>query len=95
MNAPCKDCGNHRPGCHGGCERYLAFKGELDRRNSELRKCVPAREFSRDSYVRAQGAGRISFYENRRRIEHSAERRMKAYAKSKAELIAPGGGNGP
>lgn len=95
MDAPCRNCEDHRAGCHGGCERYLAFKGELDRRNAELRKCVPAREFSRDSYVRAQGAGRISFYENRRRIEHSAERRMKAYAKSKTELIAARGGNGP
>lgn len=25
MNAPCKDCANRRPHCHGSCKKYIEF----------------------------------------------------------------------
>ena len=25
-NAPCKDCPDRKMGCHGRCEKYLAFR---------------------------------------------------------------------
>lgn len=36
------------------------------------------------------GARKISFYDNRRRIELNAERRLKAYAKNKAGTVSAG-----
>ena len=28
--APCKDCADRTVGCHGKCEKYLAYRSELD-----------------------------------------------------------------
>lgn len=30
MKPPCKDCQNRRTACHDTCERYKAYKAELD-----------------------------------------------------------------
>ena len=32
---PCKGCEDRVPGCHGGCEKYRAFREELDRKKEE------------------------------------------------------------
>lgn len=31
MKAPCMNCPDRSPGCHGRCERYKAFRGEKDK----------------------------------------------------------------
>lgn len=31
MNGPCKDCPDREASCHGKCERYAAFRAEIDR----------------------------------------------------------------
>ena len=33
MIIPCKDCLERCLGCHGKCERYAAYRSELDRIN--------------------------------------------------------------
>lgn len=34
-NNPCRDCEERYEGCHGGCERYIAWKdGVNERKNS-------------------------------------------------------------
>ena len=30
MNAPCKGCTDRKVACHGGCEKYLAFRAAAD-----------------------------------------------------------------
>lgn len=30
MNTPCRGCEERRIGCHGGCERYLDWRGIRD-----------------------------------------------------------------
>lgn len=96
MKFSCKDCGERRPGCHAECARYLSFREERERRNEERLKKMPVREFCRDSYARTERPGGcISFSQNRRRIEQSAERRMKAYAKAQTKLITAGRTDGP
>lgn len=34
MKTPCKDCQNRRTACHDTCERYKAYKAELDAQRS-------------------------------------------------------------
>lgn len=31
--APCKDCAERELGCHSRCERYQAWRHDLDRKN--------------------------------------------------------------
>lgn len=33
--APCKGCQDRHVGCHGKCDRYLAFRKEADRLREE------------------------------------------------------------
>lgn len=90
MNPPCMNCAERSVTCHAACERYGEYRREIDSRSAEARKADPAKEFISDSYARARGAGKISFYDNRRRIELNAERRLKAYAKNKAGTVSTG-----
>ena len=41
---PCYDCKPpvRHPGCHGKCEKYLAFKKDWDERNEAIRKNMMA-----------------------------------------------------
>lgn len=32
MTSPCKDCTDRHDGCHGKCERYQAFRTEIEER---------------------------------------------------------------
>lgn len=29
-SAPCRDCGDRSPGCHGICEKYQKWRAEMD-----------------------------------------------------------------
>lgn len=31
MNAPCKDCGDRKIGCHGQCKKYLEYRAWCDK----------------------------------------------------------------
>lgn len=35
QNTPCKGCEDRVPGCHGGCDKFKAFREDLDRRKQE------------------------------------------------------------
>ena len=37
LRAPCKDCPDRHPECHGRCEKYLAFRAERDKYNEARR----------------------------------------------------------
>ena len=36
MKAPCKDCAEREVGCHGKCDRYQAYRAEIDARKSGI-----------------------------------------------------------
>lgn len=36
--APCKGCADRHSGCHGSCEKYLAYKEEMAAYNEVKRK---------------------------------------------------------
>lgn len=35
-NNPCKDCEDRHEGCHGGCEKYLGWKEELNNKKNSI-----------------------------------------------------------
>ncbi len=37
MKAPCKDCQDRAPHCHGGCQKYAAFKASKEAENARRR----------------------------------------------------------
>lgn len=36
--APCKDCPDRQVGCHGSCDKYLAYKKEMTAINEAIYK---------------------------------------------------------
>ena len=38
MTAPCKDCFDRKLLCHSSCERYKAWRAELDRLSAERQR---------------------------------------------------------
>lgn len=40
MRAPCMDCQNRHPGCHGQCEAYKAFRAKRDAIIAERQKAA-------------------------------------------------------
>lgn len=38
MNAPCKDCQDRAPHCHGQCPKYAAFKAAKEAENARMRE---------------------------------------------------------
>lgn len=38
MNAPCKDCTDRAPRCHGRCPKYAAFKAAKEAENARMRE---------------------------------------------------------
>ena len=38
MPAPCKDCPDRAPHCHGRCPKYAAFKASKDKANARRRE---------------------------------------------------------
>ena len=42
--APCKDCQDREPGCHGKCEKYKEFREALDKENAKRKEeiCIDA-----------------------------------------------------
>lgn len=61
MNPPCKNCSDRHIGCHGSCERYLAYKTERDRllaeqhRNSQVNLDIAR---TRDNFYKQRGRGK-------------------------------------
>jgi len=35
MNVPCNGCTDRHAGCHGSCEKYAAFKAEMEKVNEQ------------------------------------------------------------
>lgn len=38
VTVPCKDCDDREAGCHGRCERYAAFRVEIETGKEEERR---------------------------------------------------------
>lgn len=36
--SPCRDCTEHSPTCHSGCERYEAYKKKVDEEREKIRR---------------------------------------------------------
>ena len=61
-NNPCRYCDERTMDCHSGCEKYTAWKGEVDERN-QMKKEVLSNEdniirykkMSNDKMMRRQG----------------------------------------
>lgn len=49
LTAPCKDCKERSPGCHGRCEKYRDYRAELDVENAE-RLARDERKYNISSY---------------------------------------------
>lgn len=53
---PCKDCADRVLGCHAGCEKYHAFREEVNAFNREQhrqhRRFVQANQTMWDAYIR-------------------------------------------
>ena len=45
VKAPCKNCTDRTVGCHGKCEKYMAFRTKLDAVNEKIRKENIGNEF--------------------------------------------------
>lgn len=56
MKGPCfkngEDCPNRSAGCHSECEKYLAFRAELDAINEQKAKERPLKDYSMRSIYR-------------------------------------------
>ena len=61
MIPPCNNCSDRHIGCHGGCERYLAYKTERDRlldeqhKNSQVNLDIAQ---TRDNFYKQRGRGK-------------------------------------
>lgn len=51
VKPPCKDCADRTVGCHAGCERYQAFRAEIDGRPRQRRD---AADFLRENIARTK-----------------------------------------
>lgn len=64
MKIPCKtdgvDCPNRHVGCQSKCEKYLAFRTELDRINDERRKDTAGADFAAETIWRKRHALKFS-----------------------------------
>jgi len=63
LNAPCHNCPDRHEGCHGKCERYLAYRAELESHYEErkaMRNMYDTRSytFNRDERKRLNAAKR-------------------------------------
>jgi hypothetical protein len=64
--APCKDCTDRHPACHGSCEKYRAWHDRYQAQQQHLednrfRWCIPlsaAREKSNKKYSKIGSGGR-------------------------------------
>ena len=36
-NWPCRDCYDRKPGCHGGCEKYIAHRDVVKAKSDAVR----------------------------------------------------------
>lgn len=58
---PCrKDCPGRQPGCHGSCEKYLAFYAENRRRNAEKLDVAALDGLKLNAIEKAQKARRLT-----------------------------------
>lgn len=58
LNSPCKDCTDRAVGCHGKCEKYQAYRLEVDK----LRMARAELDFAHDplnGYFRTRKAHRL------------------------------------
>ena len=61
MTPPCNNCSDRHIGCHGSCERYLAYKSERDRllaeqhKNSQVNRDIM---MTRDNFYKQRGRGK-------------------------------------
>lgn len=56
ISSPCLDCEDREPGCHGSCEKYLAYKDQVAALNRAVyeQKGSAAQEYSyeKDTMIR-------------------------------------------
>ena len=61
MTPPCNNCSDRYIGCHGSCERYIAYKSERDRllaeqhKNSQVNRDIM---LTRDNFFKQRGRGK-------------------------------------
>ena len=51
MNVPCRDCTDRELGCHGKCERYMAYREELNAQTRERKADEKRNSMLNDFYV--------------------------------------------
>lgn len=52
MSGPCKDCEHRRPGCHGECEVYKAWRAPFDTMRAEKKRARISDDFLQDGHYR-------------------------------------------
>lgn len=50
--APCKGCRERKPACHDTCEKFAAFRKELEAENEKRKKVVRSYEYARKTVKR-------------------------------------------
>ena len=56
LQAPCKDCENRHPHCHGECELYKKYKEESETQKEEYRESL-IWETYRNAMIKRQKRG--------------------------------------
>lgn len=69
--SPCKECEEREVGCHGRCEKYQAYRSELDKVTQVIREQKEA-EAVTDGYV-------VTMRQKLRRVYARKKRRMKKW----------------
>lgn len=58
MTAPCKDCPDRSPTCHGVCEKYKKFRAKREAANARYREQMAAEETEITGKARRARKGR-------------------------------------
>lgn len=53
IEAPCKDCDERHPHCHGECEKYKEYKRVSEKNKEEYRKSLIWEKY-RDAMIKKQ-----------------------------------------
>lgn len=66
LNSPCKDCVDRTMGCHGKCEKYSAYRVEVDKLYVAKTKSIRAHD-PLYGYIRASRTKKIREEARRKR----------------------------
>ena len=52
MKTPCENCTERVVGCHGKCEKYLAYRADIDAKSPQLYADSDVKDYSRKIKLR-------------------------------------------